>query len=135
MSNFVLELLTISFITSKTPLNLNEIKNNMFKIKNFSIVPKFFILLIDLGATLLALFFAILIQYNVSTKILNWGNVINAMILITLINALVFIVTKSYTGIVRYTGVQDALRIFLAVASSSFLILVLKCNRIINPIL
>ena len=74
---------------------MNEIKNNMFKIKNFSIVPKFFILLIDLGATLLALFFAILIQYNVSTKILNWSNVINAMILITLINALVFIVTKS----------------------------------------
>ena len=105
---------------------MNEIKNNMFKIKNFSIVPKFFILLIDLGATLLALFFAILIQYNVSTKILNWGNVINAMILITLINALVFIVTKSYTGIVRYTGVQDALRIFLAIASSSFLILVLN---------
>ena len=105
---------------------MNEIKNNMFKIKNFSIVPKFFILLIDLGATLLALFFAILIQYNVSTKILNWDNVINAMILIILINTLVFIVTKSYTGIVRYTGVQDALRIFLAIASSSFLILVLN---------
>ena len=79
MSNFVLELLTISFITSKTPLNLNEIKNNMFKIKNFSIVPKFFILIIDLVVTLLALFFAILIQYNVSVKLVNWGNVINSM--------------------------------------------------------
>jgi FlaA1/EpsC-like NDP-sugar epimerase len=94
--------------------------------KNFSIVPKFFILLLDLGATLLALFIAILIQYNVTFKLINWGNVINAMVLITLINSLVFIVTKSYTGIVRYTGVQDALRILLAIASSSFLILVIN---------
>ena len=87
--------------------------------KNFSIVPKFFILLLDLGATLLALFIAILIQFNVTFKLINWGNVINAMVLITLINSLVFIVTKSYTGIVRYTGVQDALRILIAIASSS----------------
>ena len=71
---------------------MNEIKNNMFKIKNFSIVPKFFILLIDLLATLLALFIAILIQYNVTVKLVNWSNVVNAMVLITLINALVFIV-------------------------------------------
>ena len=98
----------------------------MFKIKNFSIVPKFFILLLDLGATLLALFIAILIQFNVTVKLVNWNNVVNAMVLITLINSLVFIVTKSYTGIVRYTGVQDALRILLAIASSSFLILVIN---------
>ena len=98
----------------------------MFKIKNFSIVPKFFILLLDLGATLLALFIAILIQFNVTVKLVNWNNVINAMVLITLINSLVFIVTKSYTGIVRYTGVQDALKILLAIVSSSFLILVIN---------
>ena len=98
----------------------------MFKIKNFSIVPKFFILLLDLGATNLALFIAILIQFNVSVKLVNLGYVINAMVLITLINSLVFIVTKSYTGIVRYKGVQYALRILLAIASSSFIILVIN---------
>jgi len=38
----------------------------MFKINNFSIVPKFVILLLDLGATVTALFIAILIQQNVS---------------------------------------------------------------------
>jgi len=103
-----------------------KLKNNMFKIKNFSIVPKFFILLLDLGATLTALFIAILIQFNVTVKLVNWGNVVNAMVLVTLINSLVFIVTKSYTGIVRYTGVQDALRILLAIISSSFLILVIN---------
>jgi FlaA1/EpsC-like NDP-sugar epimerase len=38
----------------------------------------------------------------------------------------VFTTTKSYTGIVRYTGVQDAVRIAAAVAMSSFIILVIN---------
>jgi FlaA1/EpsC-like NDP-sugar epimerase len=43
-----------------------------------------------------------------------------------LVNGLVFSATKSYTGIVRYTGVQDALRIAIAVGLSSFIILVIN---------
>jgi FlaA1/EpsC-like NDP-sugar epimerase len=42
------------------------------------------------------------------------------------VNSLVFTTTKSYTGIVRYTGVQDAVRIAAAVAMSSFIILVIN---------
>ena len=99
---------------------------NMFKINNFSIVPKFVILLLDLGATVTALFIAILIQQNVSLAATNWVHVLNATFLILLVNALVFTTTKSYTGIVRYTGVQDALRIAIAVGMSSFIILVIN---------
>ena len=98
----------------------------MFKINNFSIVPKFVILLLDLGATVTALFIAILIQQNVSLSATNWVHVLNATFLILLVNALVFTTTKSYTGIVRYTGVQDALRIAIAVGMSSFIILVIN---------
>ena len=98
----------------------------MFKINNFSIVPKFVILLLDLGATVTALFIAILIQQNVSLAATNWEHMLNATLLILLVNALVFTSTKSYTGIVRYTGVQDALRIAIAVGMSSFIILVIN---------
>jgi FlaA1/EpsC-like NDP-sugar epimerase len=98
----------------------------MFKIKNFSIVPKFVILLLDLGATVTALFIAILIQQNVALRAINWEHVVNSMFLILLVNSLVFTTTKCYTGIVRYTGVQDAVRIAGAVALSSFVILVIN---------
>jgi FlaA1/EpsC-like NDP-sugar epimerase len=98
----------------------------MFKIKNFSIVPKFVILLLDLGATVTALFIAILIQQNVALRAINWDHVLNSIFLILLVNGLVFSTTKSYTGIVRYTGVQDAVRIAAAVAISSFIILVIN---------
>ena len=98
----------------------------MFKIKNFSIVPKFVILLLDLGATVTALFIAILIQQNVALRAVNWDHVANSIFLILLVNTSVFVITKSYTGIVRYTGVQDAVRIAGAVAMSSFVILVIN---------
>ena len=98
----------------------------MFKINNFSIVPKFVILLLDLGATVTALFIAILIQQNVSLAATNWQHMLNATLLMLLVNSLVFTTTKSYTGIVRYTGVQDALRIAVAVGLSSFIILVIN---------
>jgi FlaA1/EpsC-like NDP-sugar epimerase len=98
----------------------------MFKIKNFSIVPKFVILLLDLGATITALFIAILIQQNVALRAVNWDHVANSIFLILLVNTSVFVITKSYTGIVRYTGVQDAVRIAGAVAMSSFVILVIN---------
>jgi len=98
----------------------------MFKINNFSIVPKYVIFLLDLGATVTALFIAILIQQNVALAATNWSNVLNATFLMLLVNALVFSATKSYTGIVRYTGVQDAIRIAIAVGLSSFIILVIN---------
>jgi FlaA1/EpsC-like NDP-sugar epimerase len=98
----------------------------MFKINNFSIVPKYIIFLLDLGATVTALFIAILIQQNVALAATNWPHVLNATFLMLLVNALVFTTTKSYTGIVRYTGVQDALRIAIAVGLSSFIILVIN---------
>jgi FlaA1/EpsC-like NDP-sugar epimerase len=98
----------------------------MFKINNFSIVPKYVIFLLDLGATVTALFIAILIQQNVALSLTNWPHVLNATLLMLLVNALVFSATKSYTGIVRYTGVQDALRIAIAVGLSSFIILVIN---------
>jgi len=105
---------------------LIEPKTSMFKINNFSIVPKYVIFLLDLGATVTALFIAILIQQNVSLAATNWSHVLNATFLMLLVNGLVFSATKSYTGIVRYTGVQDALRIAIAVGLSSFIILVIN---------
>ena len=98
----------------------------MFKINNFSIVPKYVIFLLDLGATVTALFIAILIQQNVSLAATNWSHVLNATFLMLLVYGFVFSATKSYTGIVRYTGVQDALRIAIAVGLSSFIILVIN---------
>jgi hypothetical protein len=60
----------------------------MFTIKNFSVVPKFVILILDLGATATALFIAILIQKNVAVQAIDLENLINSILFILLINGL-----------------------------------------------
>lgn len=45
------------------------------------------------------------------------------LFLVVSFRLIAFLVTKSYTGIIRYTSTQDAVRIFFAVAASSLLIL------------
>ena len=94
--------------------------------KNFSVVPKFVILILDLFLTAAALFLGILIQQNVALRAVNWDNALNSILLVALINSLVFMTTKSHTGIVRYTGVQDAIRIAIAVTISAFLLLMIN---------
>ena len=68
---------------------MSESKRHMFTIKNFSVVPKFVILLLDLGATATALFIAILIQKNVAVQAIDLENLVNSIFFIFLINGYV----------------------------------------------
>ena len=97
--------------------------NIMFK--NFNIVPRWIIFLLDIGGTLFSLFLAIAIKQNLTLVGLSWGAVFNTFVLVLIINTLVFTSIKTYSGIVRYTGIQDAFRISISViASAAFLFIV-----------
>jgi FlaA1/EpsC-like NDP-sugar epimerase len=88
--------------------------NVMFK--NFNIVPRWIIFLLDIGGTLFSLFLAIAIRQNLTLIGLSWEAVFNT---------LVFTSIKTYSGIVRYTGIQDAFRISISIiASAGFLFVV-----------
>jgi FlaA1/EpsC-like NDP-sugar epimerase len=50
----------------------------------------------------------------------EWPIFFNTLILTGLINSLVFISLKTYRGIVRYTGIQDAIRVFISIVISTF---------------
>lgn len=97
--------------------------NSMFK--NFSIVPKWIIFLIDIGVTMFALLLAIAIKQNLTLVGLNWQAVLNSFILVFMINALVFTSVKTYSGIVRYTGIQDAFRISISVMVSAGILMLM----------
>ena len=97
--------------------------NSMFK--NFSIVPKWIIFLIDIGVTMFALLLAIAIKQNLTLVGLNWQAVLNSFILVFMINALVFTSVKTYSGIVRYTGIQDAFRISISVMASACILMLM----------
>ena len=92
-------------------------------IKKLSIVPRWIIFLLDLTVTQVCLFFAILIKLNLTFTGINWESVVNTVLLIGIINILVFTSVRTYAGIVRFTGFQDAYRIAFSVFLSAALLL------------
>jgi len=81
------------------------------KINNISFLPRWIILLIDLGILLAAIVFAYLLRFN-----FNIADVLNfkfqeGLLLFTICHLLAILLTQSYAGIIRYTSIQDGFRI------------------------
>ncbi len=83
--------------------------------KKINIVPRWIIFIIDLGICAFSLFFAYLIRYNLSLDSVSIKDLSGSILILCLINSIVFINFRTYAGIIRYTGVQDALRICYAI--------------------
>ena len=101
-------------------------QNDKFMFKNFSIVPRWVIFLIDIGATLFSFLLAIAIRQNLTLIGTDWAHVINSIGLLLIINTLVFNAIKTYSGIVRYTGLQDAIRIAVSILASSVMLFLIN---------
>jgi FlaA1/EpsC-like NDP-sugar epimerase len=88
-------------------------------LRKINIVPRWLIFMLDLGCSFFAIFFALLLQNNLVFQNLDWNSVGHTIILVGLVNALVFTSLQTYKGIVRFTGLQDAFRVFISVFVSS----------------
>jgi FlaA1/EpsC-like NDP-sugar epimerase len=109
-----------------------KLKNNMNYTKTISylnklnIVPRWFILLLDIAASIAAICFSLFITNNLVLNTLDWREIFSSIIMIGVLNVLVFVSLRTYRGIVRFTGLQDGLRVFLAVIFSSFTLFLTK---------
>ena len=83
--------------------------------KKINIVPRWIIFFIDLGICSFSLFFTYLIRYNLSFEAINTRDLSGNILILGIINTIVFANFKTYSGIIRYTGLQDALRICYAI--------------------
>ena len=93
-------------------------------IKRIKIVPRWVIFILDLGAGMIALFTALILKSNLLLTAIPWEGAFGLLVSSFLINILVFLSIKTYRGIVRFTGLQDALRVMATVALSSLLIII-----------
>jgi len=93
-------------------------------IKRIKIVPRWVIFILDLGAGIIALFTALILKSNLLLTGIHWEGAFGLLVSSFLINVLVFLSIKTYRGIVRFTGLQDALRVMATVALSSLLIII-----------
>ena len=93
-------------------------------IKRIKIVPRWVIFILDLGAGIIALFTALILKSNLLLTGIHWEGAFGLLVSSFLINVLVFLSIKTYRGIVRFTGLQDALRVMATVVLSSLLIII-----------
>ncbi len=83
--------------------------------KKINIVPRWIIFLIDSGICAFAMVFAHLVRYNLSFESIGGQALSGNLLILLLINSIVFVNFRTYAGIIRYTGIQDALRICYAI--------------------
>jgi len=95
-------------------------------LNKINIVPRWIIFVIDLGVTTTALLLAFIVKQNLTLVGVNWESLLTTVAIMLIVNAFVFTTIKTYAGIVRYTGMQDALRIAVSVLVSSVVLYLLS---------
>ena len=88
-------------------------------LQRMNIVPRWIIFLIDIAVCNVSMVFAYLIGHNLDFELISVREIAANLLVLSGINSLVFLNFRSYAGIVRYTGVQDAVRVSLSLLVSA----------------
>ncbi len=90
--------------------------------------PRWLVLAIDLIICMAAFFMAYILRFNFQLGADEIQQAIKLAPLVFGIRLISFYLTKTYSGIVRYTGTQDAVRIFIALTSGTLFLI--ACNLV-----
>jgi FlaA1/EpsC-like NDP-sugar epimerase len=84
-------------------------------IRNIKILPRWVIIFIDLAIISFSCFLGYILRFNFSLTDLEHSNFAQGTLFYTLFGAIAILSTSSYKGIIRYTGLQDGVRIIIMV--------------------
>ena len=84
-----------------------------------NIVPRWIIFCLDLLVCIFSLGFAYFLRYNFNISEINSAEFSRNILLFTLLNSIVFLAVKTYSGIIRYTSAQDSFRILFSIIISN----------------
>ena len=91
-------------------------------IKNLKILPRWVIILIDLFFISISILLGYLLRFNFSIPDLVQNNVELGIMFYSFCGLVSILASGSYRGIIRYTGIQDSVRIFFMVVLNLALI-------------
>jgi len=87
-------------------------------LRKINILPRWIIFFLDLFISASAFVATNVIIKNFYIAEIHVQDMLKKLALVLVVNAIIFLLLKSYAGIIRYSGQQDALRVFLAVLIS-----------------
>ena len=91
------------------------------KIKTLNVLPRWIIIMIDLITFALSALSGYLLRLNFSINALYEYDFLRGILIFTIAGLIASLLTRSFAGIIRYTGIQDTIR----VVYSNFITLVL----------
>lgn len=81
--------------------------------------PRWLVFTFDIALCTISLALAYLLRFNFSIPVDEIDRFVSVFPVVIILRATTFFLSKTYSGIVRYTGTEDAKRIFLTVTSGS----------------
>ncbi len=91
------------------------IANGLYRMRtlhSFSYTPRWIVFLIDVALCIMAVSVAYLIWVNFQIDRMRLDFVLNGALVIVGVRMISFVLGRTYSGIVRFTGTEDALRIY-----------------------
>lgn len=93
-------------------------KNKLITLRR--ITPRWIVFVIDILICLISLHVAYLVRFNFAIPSHEWILYVNYVIPIVItVRALSFLLAKSYAGIIRYTGIEDSIRLLIIILFGS----------------
>ena len=99
----------------------------MSVLKSYSYTPRWVVFLVDVGLSLLAVGISFLFWANFRIDRIPWELLLKGAVVIAGVRVLSFAVGRTYSGIVRFTGTEDALRIFYVLTAGEIVLALGNC--------
>lgn len=96
-------------------------------LKSYSYTPRWVVFLVDVGLSLLAVGISFLFWANFRIDRIPWELLLKGAVVIAGVRVLSFAVGRTYSGIVRFTGTEDALRIFYVLTAGEIVLALGNC--------
>lgn len=97
--------------------------NRMRTLRSFSYTPRWIVFLIDVALAIMAVSIAYLIWVNFQIDRMRLDFVVTGALVIVGIRMISFLLGHTYSGIVRFTGTEDALRIYYVLTAGEIVLL------------
>lgn len=96
-----------------------------FLLKN-RIAPKWAVFGLDLSIACFAIIYANYLRFNFDFSLITYADLADDLIIVMITNSVLFYIFKTYHGIIRFSGFQEAFRGVTAIFYSFFIMLVLN---------
>ena len=97
--------------------------NRMRTLRSFSYTPRWIVFLIDVALAIMAVSVAYLIWVNFLIDRMRLDFVLTGALVIVGVRLISFLLGHTYSGIVRFTGTEDALRIYYVLTAGEIALL------------